>query len=139
MPFTAPKLLSFPCPSLEWNVTRERLAMCQKEFGRHDMDVAAARDTHQKIIAKLMRGPGDMENAMRRLEARYWVPWRTFWQLRYRPPSDVFVGVYLRLKAAYEAECERQERLLRHEREITKAKASAFEALAGAHADMDQQ
>lgn len=67
------------------------------------------------------------------------VPWRTFWQLRYRPPSDVFVGVYLSLKAAYEAECERQERLLRHEREITKAKASAFEALAGARADMDQQ
>lgn len=67
------------------------------------------------------------------------INWRTFWQLRYRPPSDVFVGVYLSLKAAYEAECERQERLLRHEREVTKAKASAFEAVHRTSADMDKQ
>lgn len=101
--------------------------------------ITDAQGWANKLLQRETRVPGDMENAMRRLEARYGVPWRTFWQLRYRPPSDVFVGVYLSLKAAYEAECERQERLLRHEREITKAKAMAFEAMAGARADMDQQ
>lgn len=102
--------------------------------------IADAQAWANKLLQPLQqlgeaRGPGDMENAMRRLEARYGVPWRTFWQLRYRPPADVFVGVYLSLKAAYEAECERQERLLRHEREITKAKVQDFEALGSATAE----
>jgi len=44
------------------------------------------------------------------------------------------VGVYLRLRAAYQAECDRQERLLMHEIEITKAKALAFEAMGRAAA-----
>lgn len=59
---------------------------------------------------------------MRRLEARYGIPWRTFWSLKYRPPSDVFVSIYNRLQAAYQSECERQMRLLAHEIEIAKAK-----------------
>ena len=97
--------------------------------------IADAQAWANKLLQREARGPGDMENAMRRLEARYGVQWRTFWQLRYRPPADVFVGVYLSLKAAYEAECERQERLLRHEREITKAKVQDFEALGSATAE----
>lgn len=66
------------------------------------------------------RGPGDMPNAMRRLARRHGLSWRVFWSLRYRPPPDVFVGVYRKLEAAYLAELERQERLLRHDIEITK-------------------
>lgn len=62
---------------------------------------------------------------MRRLEARYGIPWRTFWSLKYRPPSDVFVSIYNRLQAAYQSECERQMRLLAHEIEIAKAKGLA--------------
>lgn len=87
--------------------------------------VSAARDWATKLVAGESRGSGDTENAMRRLEARYGIPWRTFWTLRYRPPSDLFVSVYERLGAAYQSECERQERLLRHEIEITKIKAGA--------------
>jgi hypothetical protein len=71
------------------------------------------------------RGPGDMENAWRRLEARYGVPWRAFWSLRYRRPNEIAASIYLRLQAAYEAECERQMRRLQHEIEITKAKTGA--------------
>lgn len=85
-----------------------------------------------ELLRRESRGPGDSENAMRRLEARYGISWRTFWQLRYRPPSDVFVGVYQRLHAAYLAECERQERLLRHEIEIVKAKGLASPAVTAA-------
>jgi hypothetical protein len=77
--------------------------------------VADARQWANELIRRESRGPGDLENAMRRLEARYGIPWRTFWALRYRAPADVFVGVYLQLKAAYESECLRQERLLKHD------------------------
>jgi hypothetical protein len=66
-----------------------------------------------------------MENAWRRLEARYGVPWRAFWSLRYRRPNEIAATIFLRLEAAYQAECERQMRRLKHEFEITKAKAGA--------------
>lgn len=74
------------------------------------------------------RGPGDLENAWRRLEARYGVPWRSFWSLRYRRPRDVGSAVYLALKQAYEAEIDRQMRRLNHELEITRATAGPSHA-----------
>ena len=99
---------------------------------------AEARQWANALLRRETRGPGDQENAMRRLEHRYGIAWRTFWTLRYRPPGDVLKGVYDRLRAAYMAECGRQERLLRHEIEITRLKAGpdaaavcAAEALAG--------
>lgn len=85
--------------------------------------VASARTMAGELVKHESRGPGDMENAMHRLEARYGIPWRTFWTLRYRPPADVMAGVYHRLMAAYQAECDRQMRLLRHELETTERKA----------------
>lgn len=81
------------------------------------------------LVRRETRGPGDIENAMRRLESRYGISWRTFWELRYRPPADVMTGVYQRLNAAYLSEIERQEAMLRHEREITKAKGMFAAAL----------
>lgn len=66
------------------------------------------------------RGPGDLEPAWRRLEARYGVSWRDFWSLRYRKPAKVAASLYARLQAAHRAECERQMRKLQHELEITK-------------------
>jgi hypothetical protein len=74
----------------------------------------------KRLTQSEARGPGDMENAWRRLESRYGVPWRTFWALRYRKPRDLTASVYHRLAAAYTAECERQMKLLRHEISITK-------------------
>ena len=71
------------------------------------------------------RGPGDLGNAWRRLEARYGVPASTFWSLRYRPPKDILASIYFRLRGAYEAECERQMRKLKNEIAITKAIAGA--------------
>lgn len=101
--------------------------------------IADARAWANELIRRESRGPGDLNNAMHRLEARYGIPWRTFWQLRYRPPVDVFVSVYVQLKTAYEAECARQERLLQHERHVTEAKVMAFAALGSADAAVDKQ
>lgn len=84
-----------------------------------------ARGWANELVRREAKGPGDMESAMRRLEARYGIPWRTFWTLRYRPPTDVLTGVYRRLAAAYHAECERQMRKLQHEIEITKLVAGS--------------
>lgn len=58
---------------------------------------------------------------MHRAEAKYGVPAQAFWALRYRTPKDILASVYLRLKAAYEAECGRQEARLAHELELVKA------------------
>lgn len=79
-----------------------------------------------EMLRRESRGPGDLPNAMRRLGRRYDISWRLFWSLRYRPPPDVFVGVFRKLQAAYMAEIERQQRLLRNELEITRLKAGAF-------------
>jgi hypothetical protein len=99
--------------------------------------LADARSWATELIRRESRGPGDMENAMRRLGNRYGIPWRTFWTLKYRPPADVFVSVYLSLKRAYEAECLRQERLLAHERSIAEAKILNIETLAKSLTDSD--
>lgn len=90
------------------------------------------------LVMREMKTPGDLHNAMHRLEARYGISWRTFFNLRYRAPADVLVGVYRQLQLAYEAEIKRQERLLAHERHVAEAKVLAFQALDGATSELDQ-
>src|SRR6185312_2786675 len=72
------------------------------------------------MLARETRGPGDLEGAMRRLEARYGIPFSTLWGLRYRAPKGLLMGTFARIAAAYHAECERQMRLLQDEMEETK-------------------
>ena len=73
------------------------------------------------------RGPGDTENAMRAVEREYGVDYGTIWRLRYRRSSlrDIGVTAYMRLKAAYEAECQRQLRKLKNEIATTEAACGA--------------
>jgi transposase-like protein len=73
------------------------------------------------------RGPGDTENAMRSIAREYGVDYGTLWRLRYRRSSikDIGVTVYMSLKAAYQAECERQLRKLKNEIANTEAVAGA--------------
>jgi hypothetical protein len=101
----------------------------------YESGVSEAKEWATHMVLREMRSPGDLENAMRRLESRYGIPWRTFWNLRYRPPADILVGVWRQLHAAYEAECQRQERLLAHERHIAEAQVLSFEALDSASSD----
>lgn len=74
------------------------------------------------ILQRTYRGPGDtIEAASFRAEQKYGVPAYTFWSLRYRRPKDILASIYLRLKAAYDAECGRQEAKLRHDLELVRA------------------
>lgn len=73
------------------------------------------------ILQRTYRGPGDtIEAASFRAEQKYGVPAYTFWSLRYRRPKDILASIYLRLKAAYDAECGRQEAKLRHDLELVR-------------------
>lgn len=73
------------------------------------------------------RGPGDTDNAMRSIERDYGVDYGTIWRLRYRRSAlrDIGVTAYMRLKAAYEAECRRQLGKLKNEIAITEAACGA--------------
>ena len=102
--------------------------------------VPQAAEWSKALVQREARGSGDTENAMRRLEQRYGIPWRTFWSLRYRKPRSICADIWLSLRAAYLAECERQARKLEHEIEITRAIAGGddpavveAEALVEAH------
>lgn len=67
------------------------------------------------------RGPGDLENAMRAIERDYGLDYWFLYQLRYKRDRLKFlsVSVYERLKAAYQAECERQMRKLQNDIAVT--------------------
>lgn len=85
--------------------------------------IEQAASWSKDITRMKSRGPGDLENAMRAIEREYGIDYWTIWQLRYRRSRirDIGVSIYMRLQAAYRAECERQMRKLRHDLEITKA------------------
>ena len=94
-----------------------------KKFLRSELMITAHVDEASGIAKWLTQkeasGPGDMENAWRRLENRYGLPWRMFWALRYRPPRIIDSVLFERLRAAYQAECGRQMKKLQHELSIT--------------------
>jgi hypothetical protein len=93
-----------------------------------DLYVDQAAEWAKALTRSETRGPSDQPHAWRRLEARYGIPSQTFWSLRYRKPRDIAVSIYMRLQAAYQAECERQTNRLLHEIEITKKIAGASHA-----------
>lgn len=106
-------------------MTGAELQMCKKLLRERQMGDAAyvdqAADWARALTQRESRGPGDLENAWRRLEARYGVPSSMFWALRYRRPKDIMASVFFRLHGAYQAECARQMRKLQHDIELTKA------------------
>ena len=94
---------------------------------RREQIVSEAHVVHAQrwagaLVEREFRGPGDtIDAAMWRAERKWGIERGTFWALRYRPPREIFVSVYMRLKAAYEVEIERQEARLQHELTLTKA------------------
>lgn len=82
-----------------------------------------------ELVKRQHRGPGDtVDAAMHRASRAYRVDRQTLWRLRYRRPKDLMVKAYLRLKAAYEAECARQDAKLAHELELTRQLRGPHEA-----------
>jgi hypothetical protein len=93
--------------------------------------VTEAKEWANKLIAASHRGPGDTTDAaIHRAAIKHGLDPKLLWRLRYRTPKSMLIGAWKRVKAAYEAECERQEAKLRHELEITKALSASEAALA---------
>lgn len=94
--------------------------------------VADARKWADFLVMKEYQGPGQMERAMERASQKTGINRSTFWSLRYRPPTDILVSVYERLRQAYEAECARQTRLYEAERALARRRNEVAENIIGA-------
>lgn len=73
------------------------------------------------LVRREARGPGDIPGAMRRLESKYGIPYSVLWSLRYRKPRDILITTFVQIDAAYQAECDRQRKLLEHAIAVRKA------------------
>jgi hypothetical protein len=101
-------------------------SMCKKSLQEAVVsEVAEAQAWASALTALETRGPGDTDNAMRRVSRRHGIEYGSLWSLRYRTPKRIWADTYNRLRAAYVAECERQMQALHHEIEITRAAAGS--------------
>ncbi|MGU3661084.1 hypothetical protein [Methylobacterium fujisawaense] len=85
--------------------------MCKKLL--RDAQMATAEVVQSKArLSDLLRwesrGPGDLDNAMRRLSRRHGVEYGTLWSLRYRTPKRIWADVHTAIADAYAKEIERQ-------------------------------
>lgn len=105
--------------------------------------VDAAVDYANRMIEREIRGPGDTENAMRRIEAKTGVGYWTLWGLRYRRRElkTISADQFSRIQSAYHATCEQQLRALQHDLAVEKAKCGddAFEDLAAEAEALDEK
>ena len=85
--------------------------------------VAEARGWAKDLTRRETRGPGDLDNAMRRVAGRIGVPYGALWSLRYRPPKGVLASIYFALRDAFEAERARQFQALKNDLETTERTA----------------
>lgn len=100
------------------------------EQGMTSIDLAT--DYARRLVAAEARGPGDLEPAMRRLEARTGIGFWTIWGLWHRKRKEVGHDLFSRLRHAYLSICERQLSSLKHEVALQKALCGddAFEDIA---------
>lgn len=62
------------------------------------------------LVRSESRGPGDLDNAMRRIGRKHGISYAILWALRYRQPKDIPASVFFALRGAYAALCEDQAR-----------------------------
>jgi hypothetical protein len=79
------------------------------------MSVEAATDYVRTMVQRESRGPGDLDNAMQRLEQRYGLPFWTLWHLRKGKAKTVETSLYARIRGAYLDMCQKQVGSLLHE------------------------
>lgn len=94
--------------------------MFPKEGNPKPMSAADASSMVRRMIHSEAHGPGDYENAMDRLQARYGIG---FWQLdhlRKGKAKTCEVGLFARIHAAFIDHCGAQAARLLHEAEIAK-------------------
>lgn len=75
-----------------------------REFVIESPYVQQAHEWAADLVAAEHCGPGDTTSAaMERCAKRHGIDHSVLWSLRYRPPKDMMVGAYMRLKSAHEA------------------------------------
>jgi hypothetical protein len=87
-------------------------------------EVTQAKAFASDLLRWEARGPGDTDNAMRRVARRYGIEYGQLWSLRYRAPKRIWADVLTAIREAHEAERQRQLRALAHETELTAALAA---------------
>jgi hypothetical protein len=113
--------------NLAWELLHVSKNRSHQEQSVSETYVHEAQRWATALLEREHRGPGDtLDAAMWRAEQKWGIDRATFWSLRYRPPREMFVSVYMRLRQAYEMECVRQEARLQHE--LMLAKAAGFHA-----------
>jgi hypothetical protein len=70
------------------------------------------------MVQRESRGPGDIDNAMQRLETRYGLPFWSLWHLRKGRAKTCDTSLYARIQGAYLDMCKRQVGSLLHEIEM---------------------
>ncbi|TPL40659.1 hypothetical protein [Mesorhizobium sp. B2-4-6] len=92
-----------------------------------DTYVAQAQGWADFLVRKEFRGPGDtVDAAMARCERKHRISRSVLWGLRYRPPKDMMVSLYMRLRSAYEDELGKLDQ--RIEEELRKAELLGTDA-----------
>jgi hypothetical protein len=79
------------------------------------MSVESATEYVRTMVQRECRGPGDIDNALSRIEARYGLPFWTMWHLRKGKAKSVEASVFARIRGAYLDMCQRQASNLLHE------------------------
>ena len=87
--------------------------------------VDLAVDYARKAVQSEARGPGDLEDAMRRLEATTGIGYWTWWGLWNKRRKLVDHDLFNRVRGAYLALCQRQLAKAQHALTIEAAKGSA--------------
>lgn len=85
------------------------------------MSVDAATEYVRTMVQRESKGPGDLENAMSRIEAKYGLPFWTLWHLRRGKAKTVEASMLARIRAAYLDMCQRQASNLLHEIKVEAA------------------
>lgn len=79
------------------------------------MSTAEATRYVREMVSREARGPGDFENAMGRIEAKYGIGFWTLHHLRRGAAKTVDVNLFQRIKMAFIDHCEGQAKRLLHE------------------------
>lgn len=82
-------------------------------------EVMQAKALASDMLRWETRGPGDTDNAMRRIARRHGIEYGQLWSLRYRAPKRIWADVLTKIALAYEAERNRQLQALKHDTELT--------------------
>lgn len=95
--------------------------MSPNEGNPKPMTVAEASSMVRHMIHREASGPGDYENAMRRLETKYVIGFWTLDHLRKKKAKTCDIGLFARIRAAFIDHCGKQAARLIQEAETAKA------------------